>query len=364
MPLFVWSGFLFFIRERGLVYQRFDLEHFRLIGEPVSIAEDVGRFGENGPTGFGRFSASSNGVLAFQKIAPMSSQLVWHDHSGAEVGRLGSPGWFNTSRLSPDATKLIIDRVDPKTQKTDLWSVDLARGIFSRLTMGAGENVLGLWSPDGKEIVFSSDRKGDFDIYPKVANSRGDERPVVETALTQYVNDWSADGRFLCDEQFSPGTQDDLWTFDLSTRKATPFLVTEFNESHAMFSPDGKWLAYTSDESGQPEVYVQSFPPSGDKLQISTAGGDEAAWSRDGTKIDYIALDRNLMEATIVTQPSLRVVRANALFPVRVPNYAPTCAKGNFEIMPDGQRFLVNTTVDTAAQPVQVIVNWTPESPH
>ena len=363
-PLFVLPGFLLFVRERGLVYQRFDLDHFRLIGEPVSVAEDVGRFGENGPTGLGRFSASTNGVLAFQKIGQISTQLVWRDRSGAEIGRLGPAGWYNTPRLSPDATKLIIDRVDPKTQKTDLWSVDLARGILSRITMGAGENEIGLWSPDGKEIAFSSDRKGDFDIYRKVANSRGEERPVLESAMTQYTDDWSADGRFLCYEQFSPGTQVDLWTFDFSTRKATPFLVTEFNETHAMFSPDGKWLAYTSDESGQPEVYVQSFPPSGDKWQISTIGGDEAAWSRDGTKIYYIAIDRNLMEAAIATEPSFRVARATALFPVRVPNYAPTEAKSNFDIMPDGQRFLVNTRVDTAAQPIQVIVNWTPDPPH
>ena len=361
-PLIVSPGFLLFVRERGLVVQRFDLKHFRLIGDPVSVAEDVGRFGENGPTGLGRFSASSNGVLAFQKIAPISTQLVWRDRSGAEIGRLGPAGWYNSPRLSPDATKLIIDRVDPKTQKTDLWSVDLARGILSRITTGAGENEIGLWSPDGKEIVFSSDRKGDFDIYRKVANSRGEERPVLESAMTQYTDDWSADGRFLCYEQFSSGTQVDLWTFDFSTHKATPFLVTEFNETHAMFSPDGKWLAYTSDESGQPEVYVQSFPPSGDKWQVSTAGGDEAVWGRDGMKIYYIAIDRNLMEAAIATEPSFRVVRATALFPVRVPNYAPTEAKSNFDIMPDGQRFLVNTRVDTAAQPIQVIVNWTPES--
>ncbi|HVT02883.1 MAG TPA: protein kinase, partial [Thermoanaerobaculia bacterium] len=311
-PLFVSPGVLLFVRDRDLVAQRFDTSHFRLIGEPVSVAEDIGQFGEDGPTGYGRFSASDTGVVAFQKISLMTSQLVWRDRSGAELGRLGPPGSYMVPILSRDATRVVINRTDPKTRKTDLWSEDLTRGVYSRLTTGPGQNTIGLWSPDGKQIVFSSNRNGVFDFYIKTANGGGDERPLFASPLSKFADDWSADGRFIVYEQFTPKTYNDLWMLDLSSHKATPVLTTEFDELHAQFSPDGKWLAYTCSESGKGEVYVQSFPPSGDKWQVSTTGGDQAVWSRDQKKIYYVAPDHNLFEVEIATAPTFRIGKAAA----------------------------------------------------
>lgn len=231
--------------------------------------------------------------------------------------------------------------------------------MFSRVTAGPGENVLGLWSPDGKQIAFTSDRNGAFDLFLTSAGGGGIEQPVLQSHSTKYFDDWSSDGQFLVYELLT--TQSDLWILRLSDRQTMPFVVTPFNETHAQFSPDGKWVAYTSDESGAAEVYVQAFPSSGEKSQVSTAGGDEAMWSRDGSKLFYITPDRKMVAVAISTTPRFRVLSANTLFSVRVWNYSPSGSRNGYVPAPDGKRFLVNVALDSGAAPIQIVTDWIDE---
>jgi len=260
-----------------------------------------------------------------------------------------------------------VSRLDLQGNSADLWLTELARGASTRFTFG-GTQFAPLWSPDGSRVVFTSQRDNRSTIFQKVANGAGKEEPLLSAASIAVADDWSRDGRFLLYEQPDRTTKSDLWVLPdpgkqpgSGERKPTLFLGTDFNESQGRFSPDTKWIAYTSDQNGKPEIYVRPFPTppgGGGQWQISRGGGSHARWRRDGKELFYLSLNNRLMAVDVnASAAALQPGIPKALFeapPVLVGPDFPT-----WDVSPDGQRFLVTTAAsasDTA--PLTVVLNW------
>lgn len=355
------TGSLLYVRDGMLVAQPFDPEKLRLIGEPRPVAEGVLNFpGEGGPTAYACFSVSDNGRLIYKPGGKPITQLRWMDRAGKTVESLGQPGLLGEPFISPDAKKVVVGRADDSSQ--DLWVYEFARNASTRFTFNAATDVSPVWSPDGTRIVFASNRSGKFEIYQKSASGAGDEELLLGTPFNAFPDHWSADGKYIIYElQGGSTNKTDLWVFPVAGGGAPfPFLQTPFEDAHAQFSPDGRWIAYASDESGKAEVFVRGFPESGGKWQISTEGGDQPQWSRDGRTLYYIAADRNLMAVPIgTTNGGFDPGRPAILFQTNLPTRGLTDDRNNFLVAPDGQRFLVNNLIgDAHSEPITVVLNW------
>jgi Tol biopolymer transport system component len=350
------QGLLLFMRSETLLAQPFDPKALRLTGEPVPIAEPVAW---NGGLGRGSFSVSENGVLAYRSGSGQINVPRWFDRAGKQIGSLGDPGLYFTLWLSPDEKRAALDRVDPHTGTQDIWLVDLLHGIPSRFTTDPGNDWFPVWSPDGNNIVFTSNREGVSNLYLKSASGVGTEEALLKSDENKTADDWSADGKFIVYESRNQQTKLDLWILPMSgDRKPVPFLQTVFNEQQARFSPDGKWIAYTSDESGSPEVYVRTFPASGGKWRVSTNGGAEPQWRRDGKELFYVASDKKLMAVDVKLGATFEADAPKTLFETRV--LVLTSFRNHYAVTADGQRFLVVTTLEeTGITPISVVVNWT-----
>jgi len=276
-------GFLLFLRNETLMAQPFDSKELQLTGEPFPVAE---RVAFNPGLGRGAFSVSENGMLAYRSGSGQINQPLWFDRGGKQIGSLGAAGLYLTLWLSPDETRAAVDRSDPQTGTNDIWLFDLLRGIPSRFTTDPANDSNPLWSPDGSRIVFTSNREGVRSLYQKIASGAGNEEVLLKSSEEKVPDDWSLDGLFIVYQTLNSKTKWDLWVLPMSgERQPFPFLQTDFNEQEAQFSPDGKWMAYTSDESGAPEVYVQTFPASGGRWRVSTGGGSQPKWRRDGREL-------------------------------------------------------------------------------
>jgi Tol biopolymer transport system component len=344
-------GHLLFLRGSTLTAQAFDPQRLRLSGEMVPLAEPVGTemLGD-----LAAFSVSDNGVLAYSSGQEGASrELVWLDRTGKQIGSVGPPGEYNNFRLSPDEKRIVIDRSSAQSS-ADIWVLDILRGVTSRLTFDPAINDLPIWSPDGLRVLFPSNRKGSFDLYIKAASGAGQEEPLVKLGtLHAWATDWSRDGRFILYEIPGVDTGQDLWIAPLfGDRKPFPYLRTQFNEGEGAFSPDGRWIAYVSDESGRDEIYVQAFPPSGEKRLISTGGGSEPYWRKDGMELFYVAADRNLMAVPIKLGTTITPGTPKSLFPVPLSEQ-----QHSFAVTGDGQRFLVSRLVGEMP-PITVVLNW------
>ncbi len=344
-------GFLLFLQNGTLLAQPFNVNELQLAGEPFPVAEHVAY---NVGLGRGAFSVSENGFLVYYSGGAEINQPLWFDRSGKQIGSVGKAGLYFTVWLSPDEKQAAVNSVD-QTAALDIWLYDLLRGVPSRFTTDPAGDSNPLWSPDGSRIVFSSNREGIWDLYQKIA-SGGNEEILLRTSEEKWPDDWSRDGKFIVYQTFNQKTKWDLWLLPMSgDRQPSLFLQTEFSEQQAQFSPDGKWLAYTSDESGAPEVYLQTFPASGSKWRVSTSGGSQPKWRRDGRELFYIAADRNLMAVDIKLGPTFTASVPRTLFPTRV--LTLTEFRNHYAVTADGQRFLINTSV-AKDNPISVVVNW------
>ena len=355
-------GFLLFMRKETLMAQAFDAGKLQLTGEPSPVAEHVAF---NPGLGVAAFSVSETGVLAFRTGGGQINQPRWFDRAGKQTGALGAAGLYFTVALSPDEKRAAVDLTDNQTGMTDLWLFDLLqRGVPSRFTTDPANDADPLWSPDGSSIVFSSSREGVFNLYQKAASGVGSEEVLLKSSEDKVPDDWSADGRFIVYETLNQKTKSDLWVLPMSgDRQPFPFLQTEFNEQQAQFSPDGKWIAYTSDESGASEVYVQTFPASGGKWRVSTGGGVQPRWRRDGRELFYIAADQKLMAVDVKLGATFEAGVPKVLFGTRVPTLRNF--RNHYAVSADGQRFLINSTIEeTSSTPISVVVNWTAEVKH
>jgi Tol biopolymer transport system component len=350
-------GFVLFLRERTLMAQPFDAGSVQTTGDPFPIAEKV----DFRPNFGGFFSVSQNGVLAYlSSSAGGNVQLSWFDRGGRPLGTVGAPGNLISSSISPDGSTVAVDRSDLQAVNIDIWLHDLARGATSRFTFGPKQNIVPVWSSDGSRIVFGSNRDATHvRLYVKPTGGAGKEELLLDAP--GVPSDWSRDGRFVIFTKNDAKTLSDIWVLPLSgdrppvPGKPFPFLQTEFNEVGAKVSLESKWVAYTSNESGQNEVYVQTFPSPGGKSQISTGGGSRPVWRRDGRELFYVAADGKLMAVEVKTGSKLEAGAPKPLFDTRLGNRP-------FDISPDGRRFLLaNSLEDAGHTPMTVVVNWTGE---
>ncbi len=370
------GGWLLWTRAGTLVAQRLDLPRRALTGDPVPLADAVASDGNNFRSAV---AVSATGLVAYRAGRASRRQLTWVDRTGRVLGTLGAPDEHSliSPRVAPDGRRVAVSRT--VQGNTDLWLLDGAR--TSRLTFDAGSDQYPIWSPDGRQLVFDSDRTGVQDLYGKDVSGAGVEARLVASAQPKNATDWSADGRFLLYHIFDPQTGGgDLWAqeMDPSTgaaragRAPGTVLRTPFTELGGRFSPDGRWVAYQSNASGQGEIYVRPWTPpaaagaaapapSG-QWQVSTAGGIHPSWRADGQALYYLGPDGALMAAPVTTRgTALEPGTPVALFPTRIVGGGGDNAQGpQYDVTRDG-RFLINTVLDDAvATPITLIQNWRP----
>jgi Tol biopolymer transport system component len=351
-------GWLVRVRGNVLVAQRFDASRGQLSGDPVTLAQGAGV----DPNSLaGSFSVSPSGTIAWRTGGGGGKrQLIWFNRAGQNVGAWGAPDEANLRfpELSPDGKRVAITR--GPNFASDLWIEEGARN--SRFTFGQGNHLVPIWSPDGKRVVFTSNGKGGVnDLYQKPANGSGSEELLFESADGKQPDSWSPDGRFILYR--SGQNNGDLMVLPLAPDQKTTdgkpyaFLSTPFNEQNGVFSPDGKWVAYQSDESGRHEIYVRPFPGPGGQWQVSTGGGRMPRWRGDGKELYYLSPDLKLMAAGVTVQgASLAPGTPEALFQTHVivnPNR-------QYDVGRDG-RFLIATDLESASsEPIHLLLNWKP----
>jgi serine/threonine protein kinase len=332
----------------------FDPKALRFTEEAFPVAEDVPFFAI---TAHAVFSASDQGFLAYQTGSGGGrTQLTWLDRAGKPVGAIGAPGNLTAPQLSHDGRRVAISVMD--SQGTgDVWIYDLERNTPTRLTFHPANDIAPVWSRDDTRIVFSTSRKSPGDLYVKDSAGTANEEPLVVSGTFKVPSDWSPDGRVLLFQMNDARTRGgwDLWTYSTADRKATPFLQTPFNEVQPKFSPDGRWFAYVSNESGKEEVYVVPFPGPGGKWQVSTTGGRAPSWTRGGREIVYHAPGDEIMAVEVRTVPTFQAGIPQALFKTTVQRPPGR----QFDVTPDGERFLVNLRPgDQVSDPVTLVQNW------
>jgi Tol biopolymer transport system component len=359
-------GYLLLVSQGVLSAYPFDAARATVTGEPVPVAQAVGY--DDG-TFHSAFSASQTGVLAHRAGAGSRRQLVWSDRTGKTIGAVGQldENGMANPELALDDQRLAINRT--VQGNIDVWLVDVARGLSSRFTFDPSIDSAALWSPDGKRVVFRSTRKGTYDLFEKPTSGTADEQPSLVTSQGKSPLQWSHDGRSLLYSAQGSNTTSDLWVFPMiGERKPFPVLQSGFDEIEGQFSPDGRWLAYVSDESGRYEVYIRTYPEVAGKWQVSTAGGMQPRWSRDGRELYYLTPDARLMAAPIRIASDTRTLEAGAsvpLFPSRLATGGniPTAgfqARAQYAVAADG-RFLMNVAADDGiASPITIVQNWDP----
>jgi Tol biopolymer transport system component len=342
-------GYLLFARAGTLMAQPFDADRLEFKGDAVPIAQGVQFSALNGRAAV---AVSDNGVLVY-RLVPSAGQLrpVFLDRKGAEQQLAAPPHAYRNPRLSPDGQRIAVTIDEGGSQE---WLLDIGRGTLSRLTFEGGYNGGTAWTPDGKRITFGSDRAGPRNLFWQRADGSGGAERLMTDTHTQVAGSWSPDGQVLLFEQTGPGTGFDVWTYQTSDHKAQPFLNSRFNEIGPRFSSDGRWMTYASDESGRYEVYVQPFPGPGGKWQISTEGGTEPVWIRNGEL--FYRNGEKLMVVQTTVRPTFSAGTPKELFEGR---YATYQSLPDYDVTPDGQRFLFLKTGDEGRAEISVVVNWT-----
>ena len=353
-------GYLLFLRERTLMAQGFNADSLELKGDPTPVAEEVDRLGQGAR--FALFSVSRTGVLVYRSGSSETTQLIWFDRNGKQLETVGSPANYAVPWLSPDEKRIVFSRLEPQSGNADIWLMELVRGTLTRFTFDQAGDLSPIWSPDGSRIVFASDRDGTPNLYQKAASGAGNEELLLKSDHRKIPLDWSADGKFILYQELHPKTSSDVWALPLSgEQKPFPYLQTEFDERQARFSPDGKWIAYSSNESGTWQVYVQSFPAMGGKWQVSTSGGAQPQWRRDGKELFYLSPDRKLMAVGVKGDGSkFEASLPSVTFELRIISVGLPGPRNFYAAAADGKRFLVTSLLgDPTATPTTVVLNWT-----
>ena len=351
-PRLAATGDLIYVQNGTLMAVPFNSRSLKLEGSPAPVLEGV----RESMLGAAQYSLSASGTLVYVPggLQSNSSRLIWVDRAGKEQPIAAPTRDFSSPRLSPDGRRIGVTIAGTETQ---VWLYDLARDTLARATFGGTLNANPIWSPDGKRLAFQSNRAGPTNLFSQPAySSEAPERLTTTSRFTNAASSWSPDGQTIAYVEASLDTGLDIWTLGLADRKTRPFLQTQYSETAPRFSPDGHWLAYASDESGRWEVYVQAYPGPGGKSQISTDGGTEPAWNPAGRELFYRSGNR-MMAVQVMLQPAFSAGRPAVLFE------GPWLlgeALSNFDVSPDGRRFLMlkDADRDQDARQIVVIQNW------
>jgi Tol biopolymer transport system component len=350
---YVEPGYLVFVRDGLLVGQRFDAERAEVTGAPFSIASSVRYFYS---TSAARFSTAPGGALVHHTYVDQE-RLAWIDRSGAEIGEVGPAGTYISMRISPDGGRVLFSRAQPLIGTFDLWMTDVARGGEQRLTSDLTSEVNGVWQRDGRAVFFGADRDGPPHIFRKDLRT-GAETQVLAAGALQVAEDVSPDGLALAFSDRSAGGLS-MWTVPVQgTPTRSALLGAAAGVSQVRFSPGGRLMAFTSNESGRNEVYISPYPSTGEKTLASTTGGTMPRWSRDGRELFFVAADRRLTAVEVRTAPSLELGKLVPLFVL-----PGRRVWKDYDVAPDGRRFLaIVTDVRGDQQPLTVVLNWTAEA--
>jgi Tol biopolymer transport system component len=362
-------GYLLFLRENTLMAQPFDARALQLSGDVFPVAEAVGFTGGISAP----ISASETGVLVYRTggLIGNGGQILWQDRAGKILGPAVEQGNVADPALSPDERTMVFTRLNASFR--DIWLRDLIRGTDRRFTFGPEVSFQALWSPKGDRIAYRSNRTGvPGDIYEKPVDGSGQEELLLTTRNLKVPNQWSRDGKFIVYYELGARTQRDVWVLPVDDRgKATgkpiPVVQTPFNDIDGQLSPDSRWMAYVSDESGQNEIYVRPFPVAEGIWKISTAGGVMPRWRGDGKELLYISRDKRMTAVPVLRaqppdgsggKPFFEPGTPVTLFDVNLAN--PDSAVYQYDVTGDGKRFLVNTSAGPAeaAAPLTVVMNW------
>jgi hypothetical protein len=342
-------GYLLFPREKTLLAQRFDLKRFALIGEPTAILTDI----QYQPQVRRAVFAVSNDLLLAQTGEGVAlSQPLWLDRKGNEAGMVGKPGVYGSVFLAPNGRSVAVDKTDMASLNTDVWTYELQHGSGKRLTFDPGFDVTPIWSPDASRLVFSSNRALNVDLYIKNSDGAQEEKVIVHDNVNKLPNDWN--GEYIL---YTRGP--DLWLLSLPGLKSNLFLKAVSIIRNGQFSPDGKWVAYASNETGKWEVYVTSFPDARGKWQVSTGGGEEPRWRTDGKELFYISSDSKVMAAPVTTGDNFDAGPPVVLFQATPRQPVSTNDQFVYDVRRDGQQFLIATQLKQAeSEPMSIILNW------
>lgn len=349
------GGYLLFARDGALLAQPFDAGNLTLTGDSIRVADQV-RINSNNRA---FFSVSDNGTLVFDQFAEGENrQLTWFDRAGKQIETFGEKGAFIRLKLSPDQKRAAVSRRDPRTGVFDLYVIDVVRGATTRLTSGTFDVADFVWSPDSNYIAWVSVKGSTYQLLRKLASGSGQEEVLLESSKIIGPTDWSADGKFILYTDRDPISRRDIWVLPLEgERKPYVFFQTPADDTNAVFSPDRRWIAYESVESGIREMYVQTFPASGGKWPVSNNGGLSPIWRRDGKELFYITPDGKLMAVEIKIGSTFEPGVPKLLFDVAT---ARTVATNAYDVSTDGQRFLFTSgQLDPNPSSLAVVVNWT-----
>ena len=359
------GGFLLFVNQGVLLARPFDPAKAVVTGEPVPVALMIGADATLGRAGF---SVSDAGVLAYRGGTAMRRQVAWVDRAGQVIDVIHAPdeSALVNVEIAPDAKHVAFNRTI--NGNSDIWFVDVTSRIASRFTYDPNIDAEALWSPDGSRVVFRSSRNGKYDLFEKPADGSTDEQPLLVTDHDKAAQDWSVHGNLLLYATQDPKTASDLWALPMDGKgKPFPIAQTSFDEVHGQISPDGEWLAYASNETGTYEVFLQAFPKSAGKQQVSAGGGIYPRWRRDGRELYYVTLDNRLMAVPIQTTPGRAVIAPGApteLFRTRmsvgaVVGIAGALSKAQYTVASDGRFLMLMNADDTPLVPINIVLNWT-----
>ena len=349
------QGYLLSIRDRSLIGQAFNSSKLAVQGDAITLADDVGAVRS---LSLAPISVSNNGILVYQSLGPPTRQMVWMDRTGRTLFDAGEGGRWGPPRISPNGTRAVVGKPGPEGGNADLWILQPG-GKGTQLTDTPAHEGSPVWSPDGSRIAYVSNPDGNYDLYTKMV-SGGKTEPLFNSSYPKYPSDWSRDGKYLLMTTLSSGTHSDIWCLALNEHRAAPLLDTVYNEVGATFSPDGKWLAYHSDETRRNEVYVQPFEGLTDgtkrRWKISNGGGAMARWRADGQELFYMSASGRMMVVAVHPQGGEFAFDApKILFQTR-----PIPGEWNlYDVSPDGQTFLLNVPLEwSTASPLTVDTGW------
>jgi Tol biopolymer transport system component len=349
------SGWLLSVVDTNLMALPFDAGRVTVTGSPVRVAGDVNfDFG----VWRGTFSASGNGLLAYQLAqAGVGGQLLWVDLSGRPLSTVGERGDAYSPQISPDGRRALVILGDPNN---DIWIYELDRGVRTRMTTAEQVVVSPLWSPDGSQILYAaSPRTDEFLLTTIPSNGSGEKKTLYRTKERIEPSDWSRDGRYVLCDRGNIGAAD-VWAIPLADPgKAFPVAVSSFPQRSGQFSPDGRWVAYVSAQTGRNEIYVTPFPGGGARLQVSGSGGTQPRWSPDGRQLFYASADGNLTVAAVEGRGArFEIKDVKPLFRVNI-FAGPRATLHGYAVAPDGRRFLVNNAGEAGVPRVALVANWT-----